>query len=150
MHYGSIAVVDTQGRLISALGDPDSLNFTRSALKPLQALPFVEDGGLGRYNFSSHELALMCASHSGEAIHISIVQRMLAAAGVDDTALQCRDRIVRACRREVECAVSQLLRQARRVSRLRPHARATARNLPRQRPSTAAAHPHDGGALRPG
>ena len=89
MHYGSIAVVDTQGRLISALGDPDSLNFTRSALKPLQALPFVEDGGLGRYNFSSHELALMCASHSGEAIHIAIVQRMLAAAGVDDTALQC-------------------------------------------------------------
>ena len=89
MHYGSIAVVDTQGRLISALGDPDSLNFTRSALKPLQALPFVEDGGLGRYNFSSHELALMCASHSGEAIHIAIVQRMLAAACVDDTALQC-------------------------------------------------------------
>ncbi len=89
VHYGSIAVVDTQGRLISALGDPDSLNFTRSALKPLQALPFVEDGGLGRYNFSSHELALMCASHSGEAIHISIVQRMLAAAGVDDSALQC-------------------------------------------------------------
>ena len=89
VHYGSIAVVDVQGRLISALGDPDSLNFTRSALKPLQALPFVEDGGLGRYNFSSHELALMCASHSGEAIHVSIVQRMLAAADVDEAALQC-------------------------------------------------------------
>jgi len=89
VHYGSIAVVDTQGRLVSSLGDPDALNFTRSALKPLQALPFVEDGGLERYKFSSHELALMCASHSGEAVHIGIVQRMLAAAGVDDKALQC-------------------------------------------------------------
>jgi L-asparaginase II len=89
VHYGSIAVVDTTGRLISAVGDPESLNFTRSALKPLQALPFVEDGGLSRYSFTSHELALMCASHSGEAVHIGIVQRMLAAAGVDEAALQC-------------------------------------------------------------
>jgi L-asparaginase II len=89
VHYGSIAVVDVQGKLVSSLGDPDALNFTRSALKPLQALPFVEDGGLERYKFTSHELALMCASHSGEAMHIGVVQRMLAAAGVDDTALQC-------------------------------------------------------------
>jgi L-asparaginase II len=89
VHYGSIAVVDAQGRLIAALGDPESLNFTRSALKPLQALPFVEDGGLGRYGFGSHELALMCASHSGEAVHVGIAQRILAAAGVDESALQC-------------------------------------------------------------
>ncbi len=89
VHYGSIAVVDPAGKLVSAVGDPDSLNFTRSALKPLQALPFVEDGGLGRYGFTSHELAMMCASHSGEAVHVGIVQRMLAAAGLDDSALQC-------------------------------------------------------------
>ena len=89
VHYGSIAVVDPAGKLIAAVGDPDSLNFTRSALKPLQALPFVEEGGMARYGWGSHELALMCASHSGEAVHIGIVQRMLAAAGLDDTALQC-------------------------------------------------------------
>jgi L-asparaginase II len=89
VHYGSIAVVDPAGKLVSAVGDPDSLNFTRSALKPLQALPFIEDGGLGKYGFTSHELAMMCASHSGEAVHIGIVQRMLAAAGLDDSALQC-------------------------------------------------------------
>jgi L-asparaginase II len=82
-------VVDPAGKLVSAVGDPDSLNFTRSALKPLQALPFIEDGGLGRYGFTSHELAMMCASHSGEAVHVGIVQRMLAAAGLDDSALQC-------------------------------------------------------------
>jgi L-asparaginase II len=89
VHYGSIAVVDTHGRLVTSAGDPESLNFTRSALKPVQALPFVEDGGLSRYGFGSHELAMMCASHSGEAVHVGLVQRMLAAAGLDDTALQC-------------------------------------------------------------
>ena len=89
VHYGSIAVVDPSGRLVAATGDPDSLNFTRSALKPLQALPFIEDDGLGRYGFTSHELALMCASHSGEAVHVAIVQRILARAGVAESALQC-------------------------------------------------------------
>ena len=36
-----------------------------------------------RYGFSSHDLALMCSSHSGEAMHVGIVQRMLAGAGAD-------------------------------------------------------------------
>jgi L-asparaginase II len=89
VHYGSIAVVDSAGKLVAAAGDPESLNFTRSSLKPLQALPFVEDGGMGRYGFTSHELALMCSSHSGEAVHVAIVQRMLAKAGVEASALQC-------------------------------------------------------------
>src|SRR5262245_58283963 len=89
VHYGSIVVVDRAGQLVAAVGDPDSLNFTRSTLKPLQAIPFIEDGGMARYGFTSHELALMCASHSGEAVHIGIVQRMLAAADVEESNLQC-------------------------------------------------------------
>src|SRR5512140_230107 len=89
VHYGSIAVTDAFGRLIAATGDPDSLNFTRSALKPLQALPFVEDGGMERYGFTSHELAMMCSSHSGEAVHVGLVQRMLARADADPSQLQC-------------------------------------------------------------
>lgn len=89
VHYGSIAVVDAAGRLIAGAGDPESLNFTRSALKPLQALPFVEDGGMQRYGFTSHELALMCASHSGEAVHVATVQRMLDRIGATESDLRC-------------------------------------------------------------
>jgi len=37
IHYGSIAVVDRQGRLLSAAGDPAFVTMTRSALKPFQA-----------------------------------------------------------------------------------------------------------------
>ena len=89
VHYGSVAVVDADGRIVAAVGDPDSLNFTRSALKPLQALPFLEDGGMQHYGFGSQELALMCASHSGEAMHVQLAQRILERAGLTDTALQC-------------------------------------------------------------
>ena len=51
VHYGSVAVVDADGRLLFAAGDPHAMTFTRSALKPLQALPFVRDGGPERFGF---------------------------------------------------------------------------------------------------
>src|SRR6266853_3580203 len=89
VHHGTIAVCGLDGRLVHAVGDVRALNFTRSALKPLQALPFVEDDGPRRFGFGSHEVALMCASHSGEAIHVGIVQRMLARIGARETDLQC-------------------------------------------------------------
>jgi len=89
VHVGSIAVVDARGKLVAGAGDAHALNFTRSALKPLQALPFVADGGMGRFGFTSHELALMCASHSGEAIHVATVQRVLDRIDAREADLQC-------------------------------------------------------------
>jgi len=87
--HGSIAVVDTKGALVAGAGDATALNFTRSALKPLQALPFVEAGGLARFGFTSHELALMCASHGGEQVHVTIAQRILDRIGARESDLQC-------------------------------------------------------------
>jgi L-asparaginase II len=89
VHVGSIAVVDIAGRLIAGVGDPQALNFTRSALKPLQALPFVRDDGLAHFGFGSHELALLCASHNGEAVHVRTVDRILRAIGARESDLQC-------------------------------------------------------------
>jgi len=89
VHYGTIAVCDASGDLLAAAGDVQALNFARSALKPLQALPFVEDDGPARFGFGSHEVALMCASHSGEAVHVGIVRRMLARIRADEADLQC-------------------------------------------------------------
>jgi L-asparaginase II len=89
VHHGSVAVVDEHGRLIASAGDPESLNFTRSALKPLQALPFLEDGGMSRYGWGSQQLAMMCASHNGEAIHQRLAAAMLADAGYSEHDLRC-------------------------------------------------------------
>ena len=89
IHHGSIAVCDRDGALVAAAGDAHALNFARSALKPLQALPFIEDEGPARFGFTSHDVALMCASHSGEAIHVSTVRRMLVRIGAAESDLQC-------------------------------------------------------------
>lgn len=89
VHYGSIAVVDARGALVAGIGDPRSVNFTRSALKPLQALGFIEDGGAERFGFSSREVALMCASHGGEAMHVATARSILDAIGARESDLQC-------------------------------------------------------------
>ena len=89
VHYGSIAVTDRAGRLLFSAGDPDMLTFTRSALKPLQALPFVAGGGLERFGYSTAQTALLCASHSGEPRHVTAVADMLARAGNAPGDLQC-------------------------------------------------------------
>jgi L-asparaginase II len=89
VHYGSVAVVDAQGRLLFSAGDPEFLTTTRSALKPLQALPFVSGGGVGRFGFSTPQVALLCASHSGEPRHVEAVADMLSRIGCVPEQLLC-------------------------------------------------------------
>jgi L-asparaginase II len=89
LHAGSVAVVDRAGRVLHAAGDPHALVFTRSSLKPLQALPFVAAGGPDRFGFSQAQTALLCASHSGEPRHAEAVADMLARAGLHNNALLC-------------------------------------------------------------
>jgi L-asparaginase II len=89
VHYGSVAVVDAAGRLLFVAGDPHYLTTTRSALKPFQALPFVARGGVERFGFSRQQVALLCASHSGEPRHVEAVADMLRRIGCTPADLQC-------------------------------------------------------------
>ncbi len=89
VHMGSVAVVDARGKLLFSAGDPHYMTFTRSALKPFQALPFVLDGGADRYGLTSAELALLCASHSAEDKHLRTVQAILDKIGLDESHLEC-------------------------------------------------------------
>jgi L-asparaginase II len=89
IHYGSVAVVDAAGRLLWSAGDPDVMTFTRSALKPFQALPFLLGGGPARFGLSRSEVALLCASHSGEERHVAGVESILDKIGLSDTHLAC-------------------------------------------------------------
>lgn len=89
VHYGSIAVVDAAGRLLRSAGDPRALTFTRSALKPFQALPLLRDGGTSRFGLDAHEVAILAASHSGEPFHVAAVESLLRKSGNDWQQLKC-------------------------------------------------------------
>jgi L-asparaginase II len=88
-HFGAVAVVNAKGQVLASAGDPHLQVFSRSCLKPLQALPFLEQGGMRQYGFGARELALMCASHNGEDMHTAVVERILTAAQKPVSALLC-------------------------------------------------------------
>lgn len=89
VHYGAVAVVDLQGRSVAHTGNPQVTVFTRSSLKPFQAMPFVAQGGPDRMGFSQSELAVLCASHNGEDIHVEAVRSILDKIGCAESDLQC-------------------------------------------------------------
>lgn len=70
-HRGAIAVCDADGEVRVAIGDVDAPIYPRSSLKPVQAIPLIESGGAAQYSLGSEEIALACASHSGEPQHTS-------------------------------------------------------------------------------
>jgi len=89
VHHGSLAIVDVDGRILFAAGDPERMTFTRSTLKPFQALPFVAGGGIARFGLTGPEIALLCASHSGEPRHVAAAASILAKAGNSADDLKC-------------------------------------------------------------
>jgi L-asparaginase II len=88
-HDVHVAVVDPSGRLVAGAGDPGLVTFWRSAAKPFQALPLVEDGAADRFGFTSEELALACASHSSEPDQVARVRALLAKIGCAERDLLC-------------------------------------------------------------
>ena len=89
IHAVHAAVVGANGRVLLYRGDPDARAFLRSAAKPVQALPVVEDGLVDRFGFTAEEIAVMAASHGGEPIHVAAVESILGKAGLDPALLQC-------------------------------------------------------------
>ena len=88
-HRGTLAVADAKGTLVLDLGDVRYPVYPRSAVKPLQALAFIETGAADRYGFAPRHVALAAASHSGTRAHVTAAGEMLAAVGASEAALHC-------------------------------------------------------------
>ncbi len=89
VHRGSIAVVDSHGRLLAYAGDPHHVTSLRSAAKPFQAIPLLEYGGIEEYELTPEEIALTCGSHGGEPVHVSTAAALLRKGEFDETDLLC-------------------------------------------------------------
>ena len=89
VHEVHVAVVDSAGRLVARAGDPGLVTLWRSAAKPFQALPLIEDGAAERFALQSEELALACASHSSELGQVARVRELLGRIGCSERDLLC-------------------------------------------------------------
>jgi L-asparaginase II len=88
-HRGHIVAVEPDGTIAAYLGAPETVTYLRSSAKPHQAIPLVASGAADRFEFIEEEIALACASHSGEPIHTEVVASMLRKIGLGPEALKC-------------------------------------------------------------
>lgn len=84
VHRASVVVTTPEGDVEWSLGGPGGVVFARSANKPLQGVAMVRAG----LDVPDDQLALACSSHSGEPFHLETARRLLAGAGLDESALQ--------------------------------------------------------------
>ena len=86
IHVAFAVAIDDTGQPFYSTGDPQYLTCIRSSLKPFQAAASVKAGAVDAAEFNDEELALMCASHKGERMHVKTAQSMLTKLGltVDD------------------------------------------------------------------
>jgi len=95
VHRGSVAIANADGKVVFSLGDIDALVYPRSSLKPIQALPLLESGAAEAFGLGDEEIALACASHSGEPMHTTRVAAWLARIGCEASDLACGPHPVR-------------------------------------------------------
>ncbi len=88
-HRGRAAVVDASGSVVMSWGDVEAPVYPRSAIKPLQAIPLVESGAADACGASDKEIAVGCASHGGERMHVDAVAAWLARVGLSTDDLEC-------------------------------------------------------------
>ena len=76
IHEVYAVVIDEDGKTIFSSGNPNQQTCIRSSLKPFQASAAILIGATTSAEFNKEEIALMCASHNGEEVHVKIAQRM--------------------------------------------------------------------------
>jgi len=88
-HRGAIAVVAPDGTVVRSIGDVTREMYPRSSIKPVQALPLIETGAADAFGFGNVEIALACASHLGEARHVTAVRAALEKVNGTPEMLEC-------------------------------------------------------------
>ena len=81
--------IDEEGKTIFSTGNPDYTTCIRSSLKPFQASASILEGATESAGFTSEEIALMCASHNGEEIHVQTAKGMAEKLGLDASHFEC-------------------------------------------------------------
>lgn len=83
LHHGVLVVLDHSGDVRAAYGNPTTIVFPRSSLKPLQGYAMVRAG----LRLPDDLMALVCASHDSMPMHEDGVQRILRSVDLDESSL---------------------------------------------------------------
>ena len=88
-HRGHMVQLDASGKVLRAVGAPSTEILLRSTVKPFGVVALIESGAADDLALTPPELAIMCASHTGEDKHVRTLQAIFRRASVTQTLLQC-------------------------------------------------------------
>jgi L-asparaginase len=89
IHQAEAVVADERGRVLAVAGNPITVSFMRSAMKPFQALAVTSTGVLERFDLNDKDLAIICSSHQGKIEQARQVFNILWRADIDPRELKC-------------------------------------------------------------
>lgn len=88
-HQVMAVVTDANGHVVQYYGNAQYLTLPRSAIKPLQALAFVETGSFQKFDLPHSMLALACGSHQGSKEALALAKEWLVKVKLNENQLIC-------------------------------------------------------------
>lgn len=88
-HQVIVSVIDDRGVAVGHYGNPEMATMPRSAIKFLQAIPFVETEAFDFFKLDEKHLAMACASHEGEKQHILLIHEWMTKLGIVESNFCC-------------------------------------------------------------
>lgn len=88
-HQGIVCIINDQKEVIYEKGDSEQHVFYRSAMKPIQAIPFFTTKIDEKYNLTQEEIALLTASQRGEIYHQKALASLIEKLGLSEEQLVC-------------------------------------------------------------
>lgn len=89
VHLVDAVVIDADGKTVASFGDANKITYPRSSIKMIQAFMLLEAGAFEKFNLTKNEVALACASHNGEPIHVDLVTQWHKKVGLVEDNLVC-------------------------------------------------------------
>ena len=88
-HMVYAVVIDGDGKIIFSSGEQEYITSIRSSLKPFQASAAISLDATKSAGFTTKDIALMCASHNGEEIHVQTAKSMANKLGFNESHYEC-------------------------------------------------------------
>ncbi|BBH23817.1 asparaginase [Paenibacillus baekrokdamisoli] len=93
VHMGVLCGVNEFGEVLYEVGNAEHRAFLRSAAKPFQAIPVMQDKVVEAFGITGEEAALFAASQRGEAYQLRALESILRKTGISEEQLITRPTI---------------------------------------------------------
>ena len=88
-HISKCLIINSKNQVLFSTGNDNDFIYPRSSIKIFQAIPFAESSAIKKYKLNDRQIALSCASHSGEKYHIKELSKWIQKLKIKKTKLKC-------------------------------------------------------------